>query len=224
MNNSVELIGIYGDDELIACSAWTSTSRELTEEKRERIPKLLNDLWSNGHETPFEKGIVHFLVNKDIASHIQILKHRISSENAESARYKELKEDKYYIPEDLYEVWLPEDLYIFDDKMPFYKGDQSWGHVLEEFSVETNRLYHLALKDIEQKLGRKRAKEISRYFKMYNSQIQSDLMFNMRSFANFLKLRKSEHAQLEINEIASNMLELVRQTGKFNHTLNAWGY
>jgi flavin-dependent thymidylate synthase len=224
MDNSVELIGIYGDDELIACSAWTSTSRELTEEKRERIPKLLKDLWSNGHETPFEKGVVHFLVNKDIASHIQILKHRLSSENAESARYKELKEDKYYIPEDLYEVWLNEDLYIFEDLKPFTKGDQSWGHVLEEFSVETNRLYHLALKDIEQKLGRKRAKEIARYFKMYNSQIQSDLMFNMRSFANFLKLRKSEHAQLEINEIASQMLELVRQTGKFEHTLKAWGY
>jgi flavin-dependent thymidylate synthase len=224
MDNTVELIGIYGDDEIIACSAWTSTSRELTEEKRERIPKLLNDLWSNGHETPFEKGVVHFLVNKDIASHIQILKHRLSSENAESARYKELKEDKYYIPEDLYEVWLNEDLYIFEDLKPFTKGDQSWGHVLEEFSAETNRLYHLALKDIEQKLGRKRAKEIARYFKMYNSQIQSDLMFNMRSFANFLKLRKSEHAQLEINEISSRMLELVRQTGKFEHTLNAWGY
>jgi flavin-dependent thymidylate synthase len=224
MYNTVELIGIYGDDEIIACSAWTSTSRELTEEKRERIPKLLKDLWSNGHETPFEKGVVHFLVNKDIASHIQILKHRISSENAESARYKELKEDKYYIPEDLYKVWLTDDLFIFEDEIPFTKGDQSWGHVLEEFSVETNRLYHLALKDIEKKLGRKRAKEIARYFKMYNSQIQSDLMFNMRSFANFLKLRKSEHAQLEINEIASQMLELVRQTGKFEHTLNAWGY
>ena len=224
MNNTVELIGIYGDDELIACSAWTSTSRELTEEKKKRIPELLDKLWKDGHETPFEKGMVHFLVNKDIASHIQILKHRLSSENAESARYKELKEDKYYIPEDLYEVWLTEDLYIFDDEMPFYKGNQSWGHVLEEFSVETNRLYHLALKDIEKKLGRKRAKEIARYFKMYNSQIQSDIMFNMRSFANFLKLRKSQHAQLEINEIASQMLELVRQTGKFNHTLNAWGY
>ena len=87
MNNKVELIGVYGDDELIACSAWTSTSRELTEEKRARIPKLLEDLWSNGHETPFEKGIVHFLIDCDIASHIHLLKHRISSLNAESARY-----------------------------------------------------------------------------------------------------------------------------------------
>jgi flavin-dependent thymidylate synthase len=222
MNNKVELIGVYGDDELIACSAWTSTSRELTEEKRARIPKLLEDLWSNGHETPFEKGIVHFLIDCDIASHIHLLKHRISSLNAESARYKELKEDKYYIPEDLYDVWLTEDLYIFEDERPFTKGNQSWGHVLEEFSVETNRLYHLAIKDLEKQLGRKRAKESARYFKMYNSQIQSDVSFNMRSFANFLKLRMDNNAQNEIHEIAFDMLQLVRETGKFTHTLRAW--
>ena len=88
MNNTVELLGYYGSDEIIACSAWTSTSRELTEEKKNRIPNLIDMLWSNGHETPFEKGIVHFLVNTDIASHIHLLKHRISSLNAESARYK----------------------------------------------------------------------------------------------------------------------------------------
>ena len=97
MNNTVELLGYYGSDEVIACSAWTSTSRELDEKKRQRIPKLINMLWSNGHATPFEKGSVHFLVNCDIASHIHLLKHRLSSLNAESARYKELKEDKYFI-------------------------------------------------------------------------------------------------------------------------------
>ena len=100
MSNTVELLGYYGSDETIACSAWTSTSRELTEGKRERIGKLINMLWSQGHETPFEKATVHFLVDTDIASHIHLLKHRMSSLNAESARYKELKEDKYYLPED----------------------------------------------------------------------------------------------------------------------------
>ena len=39
--NSVELIGYYGNDELIACSAWTSTSRNLTEEKKNRIDKMV---------------------------------------------------------------------------------------------------------------------------------------------------------------------------------------
>jgi thymidylate synthase ThyX len=93
--NKVELIGWYGGDEAIVCSAWTSTNRDLTPEKRERIPKLINDLWNAepvSHGSPFEKGIVHFLVDTDIASHIHFLKHRISSLNAESARYKELND------------------------------------------------------------------------------------------------------------------------------------
>jgi len=221
MHNSVELIGIYGDDEIIACSAWTSTSRELTKEKKNRIPELINDLWNNGHETPFEKGIVHFLVNCDIASHIHLLKHRMSSLNAESARYKELKEDKYYIPKD----WrgIKHKKKIIQYSMNDYCLEVEYMEVLKEFTEKSNKLYHQCLEDLTPVLGRKRAKESARYFKTYNSQIQSDVMFNMRSFANFLKLRKSEHAQREIMDIANDMLELVRQTGKFNHTLNAWG-
>ena len=54
-------------------------------------------------------------------------------------------------------------------------------------------------------LGRKRAKESARFFKTYNSQIQADVMFNMRSFANFIQLRNSKHAQKEIREIAQQM-------------------
>lgn len=204
MENTVELLGYYGSDEVIACSAWTSTSRDLTDEKRERIPKLINKLWSEGHETPFEKGVVHFLVNCDIASHIHLLKHRISSLNAESARYKELKEDKYYIPND----W-----------------DGRWIGILSNYTEEGNRLYHECLADLTPVLGRKRAKESARFFKTYNSQIQADVMFNMRSFANFQKLRNSEHAQLEIRDIAAKMLELVKniEGNPFKYTLEAWG-
>lgn len=207
MKNKVTLLGFYGSDEVIACSAWTSTSRELTEEKRQRIPKLISELWSNGHETPFEKGQVHFLVNCDIASHIHLLKHRISSLNAESARYKELKEDKYYLPAD----WRNDDI-----TLNYYMK-------LALFTQESNELYHRAISDLTPILGRKRAKESARYFKTYNSQIQSDVMFNIRSFANFLKLRNSEHAQLEIREIAQDMLSLVSNIdgNPFEHTLKA---
>src|SRR5271154_690469 len=99
--NKVELIGIYGGDETHALSAWTSTSRDLTDDKRSRMGKLLTMLATNHHETPFEKSSQHFLITTDIATHIQIIKHRIGvSFNGESARYKELKEDKFYIPDD----------------------------------------------------------------------------------------------------------------------------
>ena len=51
-------------------------------------------------------------------------------------------------------------------------------------------------------------------------------MMNMRSFANFQKLRNSEHAQLEIRDIAVKMLELVKgiEGNPFKHTLEAWDY
>ena len=230
-NNKVELLGYYGSDTLIACSAWTSTSRDLTEDKKSRIPKLIDMLWSNGHETPFEKGVVHFLVDTEIASHIHLLKHRIASINAESARYKELKEDKFYIPEDWNGIGCDDDSKSFNYQFNRFGQTielfgEKWIDILQEYTEMGNDLYHACLKDLEPVLGRKRAKESARFFKTYNSQIEGDVMFNMRSFANFIKLRRSEHAQKEIREIADEMLQLVKQIdgNPFEHTLKAWGY
>jgi len=218
--NSVQLIGIYGDDQVHACSAWTSTSRDITEEKRERIPKLLKMLADAGHHTPFEKSSLHFLVDCDIASHVHILKHRIGcSVNGESARYKELKEDKFYVPDD----WNPNGIKRTDD-IKFGNSDAfNWADTLIQYTELGNNLYHACLKDLEPVLGRKRAKESARFFKTYNSQIQADIMFNMRSFTHFIKLRYEEHAQKEIKDIASQMLFLVRniEGNPFEHTLNA---
>lgn len=218
MNNTVELLGYYGSDEVIACSAWTSTSRELSDDKKARIPALIDMLWSNGHETPFEKATVHFLVNCDIASHIHLLKHRIASINAESARYKELKEDKYYLPED----WINITCNLQTDSRKDGK-EYKWLKVLEGFTKISNTYYHSALEELTPILGRKRAKESARFFKTYNSQIQADVMFNMRSFANFLKLRNSEHAQVEIREIAKEMLNLIQniKNNPFQHTIKS---
>jgi thymidylate synthase (FAD) len=204
MNNKVELLGYYGDDLIHACSAWTSTSRELTLEKIERVPKLLTMLASEGHHTPFEKSSLHFLVTVDQATHIHLLKHRIGvSINGESARYKELKEDKTYLPSD----W-----------------PKRWDIALRNFTHEANSLYHMCLEELTPILGRKRAKESARFFKTFNSQITMDLMFNWRSFAHFQQLRNSEHAQVEVRELAQQMLELVKniENNPFKHTIEAF--
>jgi thymidylate synthase (FAD) len=212
MKNKVELLGHYGSDQIIAQSAWTSTSRDLSEEKLARIPKLIEMLWTEGHETPFEKGSVHFLVTCDIASHIHLLKHRIASINAESARYKELKEDKYYIPVD----WE-----LGHENSGANSVLEFWSKTLVEHTEKSDYMYHRCLNLLTPILGRKRAKESARFFKTYNSQITADVQFNMRSFANFLKLRGSEHAQVEIRDIAWEMLLLVQgiEGNPFKHTL-----
>jgi thymidylate synthase (FAD) len=226
MKNTVELLGFYGDDTIHASSAWTSTSRNLTEEKIQRIPQLLKMLASEGHHTPFEKSTLHFLVTCDQASHIHLLKHRIGvSINGESARYKELKEDKAYFPED----WKGIEISKGDANEFFYDNDgniNSWYEVLEAYTNLGNNLYHECLKNLTPILGRKRAKESARFFKTMNSQITMDVMFNWRSFAHFQQLRNSEHAQIEIKEIAQEMLNLVKDIdgNPFKHTIEAFGF
>lgn len=223
-NNTVELIGIYGGDLTHSLSAWTSTSRELTDEKRKRIPALLKTLaeGSDGHPhgTPFEKSAIHFLVTTDIASHIHIIKHRIAVPvNAESARYKELKEDKYYLPED----WKD----IKSNQLWQIGGcdheNEYWINLLQEYTELGNDLYHKCVADLTPVLGRKRAKESARFFKTYNSQITADVMFNFRSFVHFQGLRNGIAAQLEIKNIAKQMLKLVKETGKFDESLKVFG-
>ena len=204
MANNVELLGWYGDDLTHACSAWTSTSRELTDEKIARVPKLLSMLASEGHFTPFEKSSLHFLVTVEQATHIHLLKHRIGvSINGESARYKELKEDKCYIPVD----W-----------------EERWAIALHNYTEMGNKLYHNCLRELTPVIGRKRAKESARFFKTFNSQITMDVMFNWRSFYHFQQLRNSEHAQLEVRQLAQDMLNLVKQIegNPFEHTIKAF--
>lgn len=203
--NKVELIGIYGDDLTHACSAWTSTSRELTEEKKSRVDKLLKMLAENGHHTPFEKSSLHFLATTDIATHIQLLKHRIGvSINGESARYKELKDDKFYVPVD----W---------DEEEVQKHIEFCQYAVKEYHECLHRL-------IAKGVSKKRAKESARFKLPYSNQLTVDIMFNFRSFMHFQNLRNDEGSQLEIQNVAKQMLELIKETGKFDLTLKAFGY
>ena len=204
-SNKVELVGFYGSDETHALSAWTSTSRDLNDEKRSRMGKLLTMLATNGHHTPFEKSSLHFLVTTDIATHIHILKHRVGvSVNGESARYKKLQEEKLYVPTD----W-PEDEQV----------------KLVEHYQESFKKYHDTLERLVAKgFDRKRAKESARFYLPYNHQLTADVMFNFRSFMHFQGLRNEDGAQFEVKNLAKDMLKLTSETGAFNLSLDAFGW
>jgi flavin-dependent thymidylate synthase len=205
--NKVELIGWYGSDETHALSAWTSTSRDLNDEKKNRIPQLLKMLAEQGHHTVFEKSSLHFLVTVDTSVHIHLLKHRIGvSINGESARYKELKDDKYYLPSD----WPLEEQakYI-------------------AFMEDAIMRYHDTLERlVKSGIDRKRAKESARFYLPYGNQITMDISFNWRSFNHFLALRMKPNAQKEICDIANQMLTIVKniEGNPFKNTIEAFGY
>lgn len=204
--NKVEILEYAGSDISHARAAWASTNQEVTPDKIERIPKLLKFLADNEHGTPFEHSMLSFHVQGDIASHIHCLKHRTGvSINTESARYKEMKDDLFYLPEEF--------AYQNNDYLP---------NLIEDLHT----LYHQSLNFLvdNKKIDRSRAKEVARYILPYSHQLRWVMTFNFRSFMHFQKLRNSEHAQVEIKEIAENMLDLVKyQTdSKFTHSLQAF--
>jgi len=206
-NNTVELVGTYGGDQTHALSAWTSTIRDLSEKRSMRLPMFLRDLAHNGHHSPFEKSTLHFLATTDIASHIHLLKHRIGvSVNSESARYMEQNEDKFYLPTD----WLS---YGAEEEL-----SELQSHILTSFE-----LYHGLVRKLEKKgVSRSRAKESARFALPYAFQYKVDITFNFRSFMHFMGLRNHPHAQLEIREVAREMLRLVVARGGFYHSIKAF--
>lgn len=224
----IELIDWYGGDKAIARAAWCSTQIDVKAKSDAQIGDLLiSKLWNNGsgkpHKTPFERGIVEFNITCDQASHIHLLKHRTANINGESARYKELKEDKTYLPED----WKGLDAkldHLFYNENEFVQGFETWYQVLEGYTQLGNKLYHKSLEELTPHLGRKRAKESCRFFKTMNSEITLSVMMNMSCFYNFHKLRNDEAAQLEIRLIAQRMWEAIESIPKepFKHTLAAF--
>lgn len=216
MNNKVSLLGHYGGDKTHCLSAWQSTSLEGEEinidslfentvKLKNKLPEhLLRYLAKNQHLTPFEKSALHFQVRADIATHIHFIKHRIGvSINTESARYKEL-EDKWYIPED----WgIAIQKHLVKEIIPH---GETWAEVLDAYTALGHALYHLACDELTIPLGRKRAKETARFFLPYNKQLDFDVMFNFRSFMHFQELRNTKEAQGEVQQIAQEMLNLVK--------------
>ncbi|SRR6266566_1723975 len=204
MKNDVKLLRYAGGDISHAEAAWASTGG-MTDEKRQRIPKLLMRLGTSvpRHTVPFEHSWLQFQIIADVATHIQFLKHRTFSINTESARYKEYEEDQFYSPSD----W----------------NEDSLG-ALDAMSYATSALYHRLITDLTPTLGRSRAKESARYALTYARKLTFIVSCNFHSFAHFQMLRNSEHAQLEIRELAAKMLQLVREetNNSFEGSLRAW--
>jgi len=237
MENSVVLIDYMGGDNLHAVNAWASTFLELGVElpddihartdaltdaiqaqgKRKRsVPDLLNYLANStpAHTSPFRASKFIFGMTIETATHTQLLTHTVAIEhtNAESARYKELMEDKYYLPAD----WLN---YGIRGKA-FYEA-------LEEHTKQGNELYHGAIAALtEAGMSKQRAKETARYFKSYNSQLN---VVRSMSFDGLMQLwqKRGEHSpsQREIAGVVEAMVQAVRDIPgqPFKHSLAAFG-
>jgi flavin-dependent thymidylate synthase len=207
----VELQETMGDDRTIASSAWTSSldyqkKQGRTDDDVERVVKMLAELQ---HSVPFESVVFRFWIKMPISADRQFMTHRIASHSGMSGRYRTMPNEFQQPPEDIYTILdnMGIEHYLWDYNYLCERANDWYNELLIELKVKekqgemTNAEF-------------KRCREFFRGVLPQNNMTERVTTMNLRSFANFIKLRLSEHAQPEIRTISQLMLEEVKEKSK----------
>lgn len=202
----VELQNTMGSDREIAESAWTSSyNKERREIKSDLdvaniVPKLIKD----GHGTPVESVIFRFWIRMPIFTDRQHMTHRMASHNGLSGRYRTMPDDYYGIPDDVQ---------LILDKANMYGGYDNHCQWCIDWYIEQIKI--LKRNEVDKVITNaefKRAREILRGVLPQSNMVERTTIMNLRSFANYMKQRSSDHAQPEIKEVARLMLKAVEES------------
>lgn len=210
----VELQDSMGNDRSIAEAAWTSSSDFQGKQRKtdEQVKNVVNMLADHRHATPFESVVFRFWIKMPIAIDRQHMTHRIASHNGMSGRYRTMPREFFSMPKDIEEI-----LCQFPGG---YEEMKEFRHTYNQICEEANNTYENMVLDAKQAKDEelitneqyKRLREFFRGILPQHNMTERVTVMNLRSFANYQKLRNSEHAQPEIQEVARQMLDAVEKS------------
>lgn len=178
----------------------------------------------SGNSVPFENIIFRFWIRMPIAIDRQFIVHRLQSASGLSGRYRTVPTDFLDIPDDVEEICkkIPQ-----GDKMELANGNVVYGmdDIFNEYydsCIKSNNVYssvNLLAKDAWKKglitnPEYKRIREFYRGVLPQHNMTERVSTINLRSFANFIRLRLKPEAQPEIQIVAELMLEEVKNKAK----------
>lgn len=217
----VELQDTMGSDSTIAGAAWTSTynkdRRSIKMDDATEVERVVNMLADSGHGVPFESVIFRFWIRFPIFTDRQHMTHRIGSHNGLSGRYRTVPDDFYAFPDDCRAI-----LNRFgqgSDLGTAEKIGDVWASEFDNHCAGANAWYRdkVGLLKILEKNGQvdnaefKRIREILRGMLPQANMTERTSILNLRSFANYIRLRNNAHAQPEIRSVAAQMLKQVQE-------------
>ncbi len=215
----VELQSVFGNDREIANSAWTSSLTLQSKQKRsdEDVKKIVTMLAEQKHSTPFESVIFKFWIKLNIVTDRQLMTHRIASHNGMSGRYRTMPSEYLEVPQDVESI--VQKLQGLTYPNPTNTAFQLEGEYYR-ICEEANNFYSCAmtalkLREKDGSISNKEYKRLREFFRgvlPQNNMTERVTIMNLRSFANFQRLRNSEHAQPEIQQVAKLMLEEVKKS------------
>jgi thymidylate synthase (FAD) len=155
---------------------------------------LIRFLMRDRHGSPFEHNAFRFHVRCPIFVAREWFRHRIGSFNEFSMRYAKATDD-FYVPE-------PEDVRTQVGKPGAYTFEPVDEELAEETRRELEALYEQAYATYARLVEKGVARELARSVMPVGSYTQFYWTVNARALMNFVSLRNSEFAQLEIRRYA----------------------
>lgn len=205
----VELQESMGSDRSIADAAWTSSSNFKEKQKKtdEQVAKVVNMLADQRHSTPFESVVFRFWIKMPIAIDRQHMTHRIASHNGMSGRYRTMPTEFLKVPSDVEAIINEADC---EPLLQKYSDICSAANGFYEAAISSLKIARD--RDYISGADFKRVREFFRGVLSQHNMTERVTVMNLRSFANYQKLRNSEHAQPEIQLVAKLMLIAVENS------------
>jgi thymidylate synthase (FAD) len=213
----VELVDWMGNDRTVINAMLVSTSREAAnnadEPLNEKDQGRLGYLMKNHHASPFEHCIAQFFVECTLETRSEWQRHRTQSYNEFSFRYSSpAKLDMYVPPTEDMRTQVGKPGYYTFEPLPANEADA----IREEMAMLFNTIEDCYNDWIERGLAR----EVARGILPVNTITKFYATGNLRNWLNFLVLRNSEYAKLELRRLAESVEEQIAET--FPVTYKSW--
>ena len=198
---SVELIDSMGSEERIVQAARASTKG--AEAKEAVANGLVRTLVEEGHTVPLEHCVFTFKIEAPLFVVNQMVKHRISSISAHSARYSEMR-PQFYVPADARpcaQTGKPMEYNYFHSE-----------RTTEEAQTQLVEVANYAWDSYTYMLGEGVAKEVARSVLPVSMYTTIFMTVNLNSLLNIIKLRTDRygsHPQEEIRWVGEAMRDVV---------------
>jgi thymidylate synthase (FAD) len=189
----VRLDGAMADDLSVVNGARVSFARRKTE-MDESDEALIRFLMRDRHGSPFEHNAFRFHIRCPIFVAREWFRHRIGSFNEFSLRYARATDD-FYVPE-------ADDVRTQVGKPGAYTFEPVEPELAERTRDELRAVYEQAYATYERLVEAGVARELARSVLPVGAYTQFFWTVNARSLMNFVSLRNSEFAQLEIRRYA----------------------
>jgi len=191
----VRLVDIMGNDQAIVQAARVSYGEGTKTISEDR--GLIRFLLRHKHTSPLEMVELKFHIKIPIALARQHIRHRTASLNEVSARYSVMPEE-FYLPSEIRgQSTLNKQCSSGLVKNSFFDK------VLEEASME-------AYEDYEDAINNGVSREMARLILPVNLYTEMYWKIDLHNLLHYIQLRMHSHAQLEIQEYAKAMLELIK--------------